>query len=414
MWTIDYLESHGEQRSGWRGEDGWKKLYHHSLFVLWPLVSSLYEIPLEGATKRKRALEIFDSLKSNNLFRAIIFASELDEHQILKQFGPLLWEEARSSHEKKPAEEVIERSLEAAWSVVTHSPKNAPKPDLASRIREDQKDRMELTSDDYSLIGAICLVVGICSAFWALGEWIKPSPELKSLLPIAKKNGWARKLIRKGPLLAERIMWKVEKAWPMARDGMTEEEKSKAVRWLAKNFENGEIVEPALGDPFNKEEANCRDNSGEWIFELLRPGLKLNGQVLEHASVQSASADFLSLHCTSENRLTKEYLCSISREKDRESYDLRLEDYKIREVALMADYSERNEWICSLANHSPREELVPLSPEVGAPFDERCMVNFGEDVVNVSEAQVAKVLCSGLKRANGDLLLKANIEARDP
>ena len=32
-------------------------------------------------------------------------------------------------------------------------------------------------------------------------------------------------------------------------------------------------------------------------------------------------------------------------------------------------------------------------------------------MVNVSEAQVAKILCSGLKRANGDLLLKATIEA---
>lgn len=414
MWTIDYLESHGEQRSGWRGEDGWKKLYDHSLFVLWPFVSSLYEIPLEGATKRKRANEIFDSLKSSNLFRAIILASELDEHQILKQFGPLLWEEARASHEEKPADEDIERILEAAWSVVTYSLESTPKPDLASRIRDIQKERMELTPDDYSLIGSICLVVGICSLLFAFVEWISPSPELKSLLPQAKKNSWARKLIRKGPFLAERIMWKVEKAWPIASDGMTEEEKSKAVRWLAKKFENGEIVEPDIGDSFNKAEAVCREESGEWVFELHRAGLKWNGQVLEPASIQSASADFLSLHYTSENRLTKEYQCSISREKDRESYDLRLEIGTIREVALIAEYQERNEWICSLANHSPREELVTLSPEIGAPFDERCMINFGEDVVNVSEAQVAKVLCSGLKRANGDLLLKANIEARDP
>ena len=114
-----------------------EKLYDYSLFVLWPLVSSLTKFHLRGRSAKELSKSLIVS--NQTTFPAIILASELDEHQILKQFGPLLWEEARSSHEEKPANEDIERALEAAWSVVP-LPKNIPKPDLASRIREDQKD----------------------------------------------------------------------------------------------------------------------------------------------------------------------------------------------------------------------------------------------------------------------------------
>ena len=57
---------------------------------------------------------------------------------------------------------------------------------------------------------------------------------------------------------------------------------------------------------------------------------------------------------------------------------------------------------------------MALSPEIGAPFDERCMVHFGEDdVVNVSEAQVAKVLCSGLK-GRMEIFAQSDYRGRDP
>ena len=88
MWTIDYLESHGEQRAPAGEAKRVGKSYTTILclcFGHWFLVFTKFH--LRGRRSAKE-LEIFDSLKSNNLFRAIILASELDEHQILKQFGP--------------------------------------------------------------------------------------------------------------------------------------------------------------------------------------------------------------------------------------------------------------------------------------------------------------------------------------
>ena len=112
-------------------------------------------------------------------------------------------------------------------------------------------------------------------------------------------------------------------------------------------------------------------------FDLFCPGLKIDGQVLEHALVQSASADFLSLHYTCENRLMKNIRLYKPRKTSR-VMTCALRKTKFLRLAYGRLFG-KDEWICSLANHSPGEELVALSPEIGAPFDERCMVHFGED-----------------------------------
>ncbi len=351
-----------------------------------------------GQVKRSVELIIHTVWDSNRV--AWLSIGSTDPEQILKQHGTEVLEIAGTTSDletRKLLERATKDELVLALSVLDSNGS------IGTLINIDE------SSDPF---WQTALIVGVLTLALAAAVWFfwRRSSHSKDFRIIAEYQTfqWARLLCEYGP---SHRTFRIPAAWRSVE--LCEEDKREAIPALAGLEGYFELV-PTAGSQFDESEM-CLSGSDEvrFVYSCLRPGLRFGDEVLEKALVDAGSSDYVAMKLLSDNQITPVFL-EVSETCGRIHPAFRISPGALQNLYLRnVSDSEMQAWLALLVEACPASDLSQVNVSSGDVYNEKLMLNDGEEVADRANAYVAIVFHKGLLR-DGKVLLRAKVLAKEP
>jgi hypothetical protein len=265
-----------------------------------------------------------------------------------------------------------------------------------------QPDDMNKTTLQLALLG-----IGIAAGFVVLWDWFRTSPEFTRVSERFGRKRWARKLLRRGPLLAARSQWSLAAAWTDAeRDGALDDgEVHGAIRALSAEPE-GQGLSPAAGSTFDTRTMDAATCDARFVVALLAEGLEWNGRTLLKARVDAGTADYVAIRRLADGARKHQLIAALGCELEP---GVILRKAAIDDVLDASSPEEADAWLKEFCDGWPPSTVELIEPKKDEPLDERTMRS--TKVLRAPQhARVEAVRHRGLRRAGGEVLVRARVE----
>lgn len=328
------------------------------------------------------------------------------------RFGSPSPREALESH----GEEVLEIAGETSDLASRLLFKRATKEDLVLALATLESNdslktliHLEEFSDTLWQTGVFAgaLLLALVAAVWFFWQKANVSEDFK-ILAAHRDSKWAKALCEVG---SSHRTFRIPDAWYSMK--MLEEDRKQAISELASVEGFSELV-PHTGSEFDEPTMYSSEiDRSEYVYKCIRPGLRFRDRILERALVDTCTSDYVAIRLVSANPVTSVFLGgSGDAGQLPPTYSISpgpLQNLYLREV----DDDDLQSWLAELVEKCPSGELSQVDVKPGTKYNERMMLNIGEEVADLAQARVQKVLHKGLLRS-GEVLLRARIIASEP
>lgn len=413
--SVNLLKAAMPNRSGTAGMPVGEDVFRSLMLQLFPLCyrgSTVGMGEMEAAVVKSR--EMYDHLVNRSFFPGLVEEYGGNVGRLLQEYGPALAAEA--THEVRfgvSGELVSEMLLPALALVRDWDPQPATAVLAAATSTEPpgvRRDEPEGSGSRGLVLVSVLIVLVLVTLVFVFRRRA-PSRDFSLLAPLARKHEWARAMLRCG---TGAHAWTLGTAWKSAVGGMTDADVHTALQVLGQ-LPPGKPLEPKPGDRFDAETMAAVNGPGphdRWVHAVHRNGLLWEGVLIEKARVGCASSDYMCLAALKEMPFTQYYMQAVT--QGWTCLDLRFNGARLSAVKDQAgSEKELDQWIAALISAAPGKDLQPVAEKPGVPVSEKTMQVFNRDSILVlSEARVSRILSRGLKRSNGEILLRAQIEAQ--
>jgi hypothetical protein len=240
-------------------------------------------------------------------------------------------------------------------------------------------------------------------------KYVCSRKEYQLILSKFGNRKWAKTLLKSGTFFSESTAWSVRRAWTDALKSFSEEDLTEAIEGISSLPGFSKLEFPELTNYDSTQMDTDSPMVASFVLKTERAGLSQGGDIIQKALVKCATGDYFALLQTKNHPLTKSY---------HDIAGLLSLDHRFIPGALagvgdrVRIHEEMDDWLAKLIEASPNDTLCAVIDIPNAPYVEKTM-NTTSQLRRRADAVVTKILHRGVKRSNGEILLRARVLSSD-